>query len=236
MDIYDIPIAEITRQYVEFIDKMRELNLDIAGDYIVMAATLTYIKSRMLLPRDTVNEIFDDEGHDPRAELVHRLLEYQRYKEVADKLKGRPVLGRDVFSSSVQVEKRLAEEGGIREGLVEIELFDLAVAFNNILDSKKDAIVEFHADQVSIMDAINSIVDRLQAQQEMVEIFSEGMSLQEVIATFLAVLELVRLKLIRVFQHTLNEKVFIEAKGVIGDLHEMHIDQFDPTPKQELIQ
>ena len=101
-DIYDIPIASILREYLEVLEAMQELNLDLAGEFLVMAATLAQIKSRMLLPRHTEGEEGDDEGLDPRAELVRRLLDYERYREAATSLETLPHLGRDVFSREIR--------------------------------------------------------------------------------------------------------------------------------------
>ena len=98
LDLYNIPIAEITRQYLEYLDVMRELNLDVAGEFLVMASTLVHIKSKMLLPVPATEESEEEGGEDPRAELVRRLLEYQKYREAAQDLAGRQLLDRDLFA------------------------------------------------------------------------------------------------------------------------------------------
>lgn len=232
MDIYDIPIAEITKQYIEYLDQMQEMNLDIAGEFLLMASTLTYIKSKMLLPQESKGELFDDDGVDPRAELVRRLLEYQRFKEVADNLKIRPLLGKDVFRSNVRVD--LGEfDGEISEGLVEISVVDLALAFNNILETKRDEIVEFHRDQVSILDAIHNLVDKFSQASDLVEVFNKVMTKNELISTFLALLELIRLKLIQCYQNKIFGTLYAKKIGDLRDLHKLHIEQFEQTPNVE---
>lgn len=232
MDIYDIPIAEITKQYVTYLDQMQEVNLDVAGEFLLMASTLTYIKSKMLLPQESIGDLFDDDGVDPRAELVRRLLEYQRFKEVADNLKLRPLLGKDVFRSNVRVD--LGEsDGEISEGLVEINVVDLAMALNKILETKKDEVVEFHRDQISILDAIHNLVDKFSHASDLVEVFSSSMTKNEMISTFLALLELIRLKLIQCLQNKLYGTVYAKKIGDLGDLHKLHIEQFEQTPNVE---
>src|SRR5258706_6381837 len=127
VDITDVPIARVAQQYLEYLDLMRELQLDIAGEYLVMAATLAWIKSRMLLPPDP--SAIADEGIDPRAELVARLLEYQRFKEVAGEIGERQLLGRDVFSAhahGVEPEPVAARE-------IEVGLFELVDAMRRAL-------------------------------------------------------------------------------------------------------
>jgi len=160
VQITDIPIASITDQYLALLEELPELNLDGAGEYLVMAATLMYIKSRMLLPADP-----DDEGEaeaDPRAELVHQLLEYQRFREAAADLGDRRVLGRDVFAAAGEPEPGL-----------------------------------------SIAECVARILARftLGSRVEFAEVFSPEAGRGEVIVTFLALLELIRLKVVRAVQH-----------------------------------
>lgn len=232
MDIYDIPIAEITKQYIDYLDQMEEMNLDIAGEFLLMASTLTYIKSRLLLPQESKGDIFDDEGADPRAELVRRLLEYQRFKEVADGLKMRPLLGKDVFRSNVRVD--IGEfDGELSEGLVEINVVDLAFALNKILENKKDGVVEFQRDQVSILDAIHGLVDKFSGNGDLVEVFGASMGKNELIATFLALLELIRLKLIQCFQNKICGIIYAKKVGDLGDLNQLHIERFEQTSNVE---
>ena len=129
LDICDIPISVITQQYLDYIKLMKELNLEVAGDFLLMASTLLHIKSRMLLPKDEQEEV--EEEIDPRAELIQRLLEYQQYKEAGKVLEARPLLGREVFTRSCP--EPLLLEAQSDEGLLELELFDLVDAFRSLL-------------------------------------------------------------------------------------------------------
>lgn len=202
LDICDIPIAEITRQYLEYIRLMKDLNLDVAGDFLLMASTLLQIKSAMLLPRDEGDQEGEEEP-DPRAELIRRLLEYQRYKEAGLLMGARALLGREVFSRSLPEAELLAGEQ--QEGPLELELFDLIEAFRSLLARMPKE--TFHevaaADSLSIGDSINEILELLQ-ERDMVtfdELVRDDFTRQRVIVTFLALLELCRLRLIRVFQN-----------------------------------
>ena len=200
-DIYDIPIAVITQQYLDYIKLMKELNLEVAGDFLLMASTLLHIKSRMLLPLDEEEEGVDEEL-DPRAELIQRLLEYQQYKEAGRVLESRALLGREVFTRSCP--EPLLLEAQSDEGPLELELFDLVDAFRSLL--ARIPAESFHdvaaAETLSIADCINEILSLLQ-EQDMLhfdDMVRDEMTRERVIVTFLAVLELCRLKLIRIFQ------------------------------------
>ncbi|MFA7059619.1 MAG: segregation/condensation protein A [Pedobacter sp.] len=200
LDICDIPISVITQQYLDYIKLMKELNLEVAGDFLLMASTLLHIKSRMLLPKDEQEEV--EEEIDPRAELIQRLLEYQQYKEAGKVLEARPLLGREVFTRSCP--EPLLLEAQNDEGLLELELFDLVDAFRSLLVRIPDE--SFHdvaaSETLSIADCINDILSLLQ-EQDMVlfdDLVRDEMTRELVIVTFLAILELCRLKLIRIFQ------------------------------------
>jgi segregation and condensation protein A len=198
LDIANIPIALITEQYLEYLKLMRVLNLDIAGEYLLMASTLLYIKSKMLLPISSEEK--EEEGEDPRAELVRRLLEYQKYKEAALELEKRPMLDRDVFIRSTSVEIEDAEE----EGRVEVSLFELIEAFRRILERVKAE--EFHEvllDRLSVEEKVQEILSLLQKEKRSMAfhlLFPEQASRRVIIITFLAILELVKVKLVRIFQ------------------------------------
>lgn len=200
LDIYDISISIITRQYLDYIKLMKELNLEVAGDFLLMASTLLHIKSAMLLPQDGQEE--GEEELDPRAELIKRLLEYQQYKEAGMVLQSRALLGRDVFIRSCP--EVLLIESRNDECPLELELFDLVDAFRSLLahipaESFHDVAA---ADTLSIADCINNILTLLQ-ERDMVhfeELVSEEQTRERIIVTFLAILELCRLKLIRIFQ------------------------------------
>lgn len=202
VDIYNIPIATITRQYLDYIDLLKELNLDIAGDFLVMASTLVQIKSKMLLPPAEDPET-EEEAEDPRAELVRRLLEYQKYKEAGLLLGSRELLGREVFArkfASPDLEEVVAEEEPL-----EVELFQLVDAFRRILS--KIPLESFHdvgMENISIADRISDILSRLQESESVLfdDLFTGGQCREFFIATFLAVLELCKLRAITVAQAT----------------------------------
>ena len=225
LDIYDIPIALITRQYLEYLSFLKELNLEVAGDFLVMASTLLQIKSRMLLPDPEPDEGEGDVEEDPRAELVRRLLDYQRYKEAGLHLGDREILGREVFSRHVSEPGLVAETAD--DGPLELDLFELAEAFRALLvripAARAHEVTGF--DSISIADAINEILSSLQ-EHEMVEfehLFSLECTKERLVVTFLALLELCRLKLAKVIQNTQCGSIFIypavsseAADGVIG--------------------
>ena len=200
MDLYDIPIAEITAQYLEILDTMQTLNLDVAGEFLLMAATLVHVKSRMLLPKVTEDETEEEES-DPRAELVRRLLEYQKYKDAAEELDSCPKLNHDVFDRFAPEPEVLEKSDG---GFAEVGLFDLLAALNDVLSQTPEP--SFHSvdvDYLSVTDRINAILDRLQGEQSLAfdDLFAERFVRQDVIVTFLAMLELVRMRMIRFMQN-----------------------------------
>jgi segregation and condensation protein A len=198
LDIANIPIALITEQYLEYLKLMKVLNLDVAGEYLLMASTLLYIKSRTLLPVSPDEE--EGEGEDPRAELVRKLLEYQKYKEAASELEKRPMLDRDVFIRSTSMETE--DAGG--EERVEVNLFELLEAFRKILARVKAE--EFHEvvlDRLSVEQKVEEILSLLQREKRSMSfhlLFPEQATRRIIIITFLAILELVKMKLVRVFQ------------------------------------
>ena len=198
VDIYDIPIATITEQYLEYIDMLKDMNLDRAGDFLVMAATLTHIKSKMLLPIDSVEEE-EEEGPDPREELIRRLLEYKMYKEAAEELGEKERLGRDLFVRGQQVELDTMEE----TGLVNVSIFDLMDALKGVLArSSTETVLELTAERYKVADKINHILDTLGMEHSVTftSLFEASASRGEVIVTFLAVLELAKMLLIKLHQ------------------------------------
>lgn len=202
VDITDIPIATIAAQYVEYLDLMRELNLDVAGEYLLMAATLAWIKSRMLLPPAEGEE--EDEGADPRAELVARLLEYQRFKEAAGELRERQILGRDVFEArGPELEPKPEAEREIEVGLIE-----LLEAFRHLLRAVKIAEHphEVATETITVRERMIAVMDALQEREavafdQIFQLESERAPTRTLlVVTFLAILELVRLSTVRVYQ------------------------------------
>ncbi len=201
IDIYNIPIAAITRQYLEYLDLMQELNLDVAGEFLVMASTLIQIKSRMLLPLPADEETGEQEETDPRAELVARLLEYQKYKEAATSLNQREQLGRDTFVRDFPAPELAEIEPG--EQPLEVELFELIEAFRKVLAAvPAKTFHEVGAEGLSIADRISELLILLQGVETAAfeDMFMGDATKDEVIVTFLAILELCRLKLIRLAQ------------------------------------
>jgi segregation and condensation protein A len=209
IDIRDIPIASITDQYMEYIEMMKMLDLDIVGDFLVMAATLMQIKSRMLLPPDPLAE---EPQADPRDELVQRLQEYQKFKQIADELKNKESMRQDLFARIVDLEKmeQLKEES--QEVLIEASLFDLINALNAAMAKvtlKKD--YEVKREEFTIEGKIHTIVHMLLAKESisLLELFQNATSKVEMITTFIAVLELIRLKEIVAIQRRQFEDIQI---------------------------
>ena len=221
MDICDISIAVITRQYLEFIKLMKDLNLEIAGDFLVMAATLLQIKSRQLLPVDDQEEP-ETEELDPRTELVRRLLEYQQYKEAGMVIGARALLGREVFARTA-TEPLLTAAQNV-EGPLEVSLFELVDAFRLLL--QRIPAESFHdvapGDSLSIADCINEILSLLQEQDtvQFDDLVRDELTRERVIVTFLALLELCRLKLIRIFQGNDHGSIWF-VPAVAADLPEV---------------
>jgi len=197
LDIFNIPIALITEQYLEYLQLMKVLNLDMAGEYLLMASTLLHIKSRMLLPKSAEGE---EEEEDPRAELVRRLLEYQRYKEAAGELEKRPMLDRDVFIRLMPEEFEAIPE----EERIDVNLFELLEAFRKILErARSEAIHEVLLEPLSVEDKIQEILTLLEREKRSTafhHLFPEQASRRVIVITLLAILELVKMKRIRIFQ------------------------------------
>jgi segregation and condensation protein A len=201
IDIYNIPVALITEQYLEYLDLMRSLNLDLAGEYLLLAATLIHIKSRMLLP-PVEGEDEAEEGEDPRAELVHQLLEYQAFKEAALSLQDRPLLERDVFTRGAPLDEP-SEADEDQEAMIEVGIFELVQAFRRIvagLDQSEDLAID--TERISLADRINEIMGRLSEEKQLTftELLGERMDRKRIIYTFLAILELMKLRMIRAYQ------------------------------------
>ena len=228
LDIFDIPIAFVTQEYLAYLGRMKELNLDIAGEFLVMAATLAHIKSRMLLPRQeqTPEEAEEDKG-DPREELVRRLLQYQKYKAAAEDLARQDLLGRDVFARQVKLGELPPMEGEL--GIKEVSVLKLIEAFDKVLKNLKPE-KQHHVklERVSISDAISRIAELLR-DKEQVAFFAlfEGMDERHrVIATFLGLLEMTRLKLVRVIQEELDGDILIVRTERLGDEEIDAVDDF----------
>ncbi len=227
IDLFDIPIARITESYLATLQAMRELDIDIAGEFLQMAAQLMLMKSKLLLPRTEVAEDAQPEegGVDPRAELVRRLLEYQKYKAAGEELGRHDILDRDVFA-------RRARPAPIQpdgpEGLADVSVFKLIEALDRALENAQPELEhEVVTDRLSITDAISRVAEVLRTRRRVS--FEDLLCGDErrntrpgVIATFLAILEMAKLKLIRIFQAASGEsepgsEIVVEARETLGD-------------------
>ncbi|MGK7344765.1 MAG: segregation and condensation protein A [Candidatus Nitrospinota bacterium M3_3B_026] len=209
VDIYDIPIADITRQYLEYLELMKSLNLDVAGEYLLMAATLTYIKSKTLLPKTDITEDEEEqEAEDPREELVARLLEYKKYKEAALRLKERELDQSMVFTRPPR-EEDVPPDGDL---LVEVSVLELLKSLKRLLEQAGDGEdFSLTLEEISVTDKINYIMGRLEAEDSVTfdSLFGGGKNRMEVVATFLALLELMRLRLARALQTRRGGEILI---------------------------
>ena len=202
IDIHDIPIAPITRQYMEYLELMRELNLDVAGEFMVMAATLIHIKSKMLVPVNPT-EAEGEPQEDPREALVHRLLEFERYKEAAGVLHQKGQIRAATWTRPAGALPSFDDAG---EEILEAGLFDLISAFKDLLERRKTLLAHEVADQGKSVDQrMAELLDLIREGQslELLEMFAELQTKAEMILTFLALLELIRLKRVKVYQRGL---------------------------------
>ncbi|MBW1765579.1 MAG: segregation/condensation protein A [Deltaproteobacteria bacterium] len=207
LDIFDIPIATITDQYLEYLDMMKALNITLAGDFLVMASTLTHIKSKMLLPG-----LEDDEEEDPRVELTRPLLEYLRLKEIAGELSERELLDRDVFTSRLSAYYRTQLQG--EEPLLDVNLFQLVDAFKKIVEKViPGASLRIRTEKWSLKEKTALIMELLKSHGAIYfsELFREDRTVSEFIITFLALLELIHIGMVRVFQTAPDKDIRLEA-------------------------
>ena len=199
VNIYDIPIALVTQQYLDYLDLMQELNLDVAGEFLVMAATLIHIKSRMLLPRPDPTQ--EDPEEDPREALVRRLLEHQKFKAAAELLHEREIQRSAQWG---RPDGRVAEVvGEAPEPEIEVDLFSLMAAFRQVLErARQRPRVLLPPEQMPIETRIEQLLARLSETEAcgFEELFADVQTRAGMIVTFLALLEMIRLKLVRVFQ------------------------------------
>ena len=196
LDIYDIPIALITEQYLQYLEWMQAMNIDYAGDFIVMASTLTQLKSRMLLPVDS-----DEEDEDLMGEITRPLLEYLQMKSAAEKLVERNLLGETAFVRNPSHDEFLPNPD---DEFIKIGLFELIDAFQKILEKiPEDHRVDFTADEISVKEKISQIADILEAKGSLtfLELFPADPDKRSLIITFLALLEMVKLAIVRIVQH-----------------------------------
>ena len=200
INIYDIPIALIAQQYLSYIEAMKELNLAVAGEFLVMAATLLQIKSKMLLPVEETAEDEDD-GPDPREELVRRLLEYKTFREAARQLDTQEKMWREIYSRPAAPHEEAPDTD---EAMLEnIGLFDLVDALQGILNRNPGKkLLEILPDNLTVRDRMNAILEALEGQESIgfEALFEASCHRLLIIVTFLALLELIRLRTVRVYQ------------------------------------
>lgn len=222
LDVLDIPMALITEKYLAHLELMREINLDIAGEFLVMASTLLHLKSRMLLPREELPAGQDaadvlQESLDPRAELVRRLLEYQKYRAAADQLAKNDILDRDVFPRRVAVEEVPLDDEEV--GLREISIYKLIEALDQVLkDLEPKKQHEVTREHLSLSVAMYRIAARIRDEGKghavlFLDLFEGARVRSDVVITFLALLEMCKLKLLRVSQAEGSEDILISEKG-----------------------
>ncbi|ATB33958.1 segregation and condensation protein A [Melittangium boletus] len=222
LDIFDIPLALVTEKYLEYLERMREIDLDIAGEFLVMAATLAHLKSRMLLPRqdtaeqstDAVAELQQDDAGDPREELVRRLLEYQKYKDAAEQLARQDLLDRDVFPRRVPVEAVPIPEEEV--GLQEFSVLKLIEALDRVMERLVPKLQhEVVREKVSLSEAMQRIAGQLKEKGTctFASLFEDKRTRQAVIITFLALLEMVKRRLLQVRQDEPLADIFLTPNG-----------------------
>ncbi len=213
IDIYDIPIEHITKQYLQYMDMFKILDLDVAGDFVVMAANLIYIKSRYLLPKDQQPPEETAEEDDPRWELVRQLIEYKKFKDAAAHLQQCELTQENLFSRVAEKQEFEAERP-----IGEVSIFDLINAFNGILKriNQTEDLREIFAENYTVSDKIDLIM-KLTAggvSLKFSELFASVASRTEIVVTFLALLELIRLKQLRAVQcDTFGEIELVKADG-----------------------
>jgi segregation and condensation protein A len=209
IDIYDISLERITRQYLEYLQAFKELKIDLAGEFVVMAANLIYLKSRSLLPLDQRPPEEDAEEDDPRWDLIRQLIEYKKFKEAAEQLHAR----------AVQQEKIFTRDGGVIVEaplrLAEVGIFQLIHAFQNVIKrvEARENLGEIFGERFTVSEKIDIILQRVAngASLRFSDLFSDTAVRVEVVVTFLALLELIRLKQVRVIQRDLFGEIEIAA-------------------------
>ena len=211
IDIYDISIESITRQYLEHLQAFKELNIDLAGEFVAMAANLIYLKSRSLLPIDQQPPEEDAEEDDPRWDLIRQLIEYKKFKEAAAELHLREMNQERIFAREGSVSSLL--QGPLR--LEEVGIFQLINAFQTVIkriEARQD-VQEIFAERFSVSEKIDIILQRVanNARMRFSDLFGAAVSRVEVVVTFLALLELIRLKQVRVIQKNMFEEIEIAA-------------------------
>nr|WP_275983788.1 segregation/condensation protein A [Paenibacillus hamazuiensis] len=221
IDIYNIPIKEITDQYLEYLQSMQELELEVTSEFLVMAATLLSIKSKMLLPKPPVienefDDYYEDEEYDPRAELVQKLIEYRKYKSIADHLRDKELERSLIYTREPEdlTPYMPAEDPNPVRGL---QVADLVRAFQKAMKrmATRNTVARIRKDEISVKDRMRQVVDYLLEQGGKVlfsKLLGEDTTRDDIVVTFLALLELMKMKKIECHQHKLFDDIVIQAK------------------------
>jgi segregation and condensation protein A len=213
VDIYDIEIAKITDQYLAYLEAMEEMNVEVAGEFLVIAATLVYIKSRTLLPKDQQAPEEEIDEEDPRWELVRQLIEYKKFKDAAFELGDMEREQERIFYRTAKPERAPVTEP---QDLGKVSVFDLVQAFQRVLQraSEREGFREIFEDKFTVSEKIELILDRIDKEENIrfSNLFSDMSSRAEIVVTFLALLELIRLKQLRAVQNQAFDEIEI-VKG-----------------------
>lgn len=233
LDVLDLPIAFVASRYAEYLSLMEQLNLDVAGEYLVMAATLAHIKSKSLLPKPPEDQDDEEEDEvDPREELIRRLLEYQKYKRLAEQLGARGVAGRDVFPRGIPAPKAQGEAP-----LADVSVFKLIDAFQKII-KRHDGQLAFEIDveRISIQERMGQITELVQRRERLPfqELFDGFASTYDLVVTFLALLEMAKMRLVRVYQGEPDGPIYLEPAVLPVEAEEstMSPDPNHPVPAE----
>jgi segregation and condensation protein A len=225
LDIYNIPIKEITDQYLEYVKAMHELELDVTSEFLVMAATLLSIKSKMLLPKPPVIELDDydlEDEFDPRAELVQKLIEYRKYKSIADLLRDKEVERSLVYTR--EPEDLTPFLPVVQENpVLGLDVGDLLIAFQRTLRKmvSRNTVSKIRRDEISVKDRMKEVVLLLKERGGKLlfsKLFDYEMTREEIVVTFLALLELMKMKKVVCYQHSLFEDIVIQVKQEVIDV------------------
>ena len=213
IDIYEISLERLTRQYLEYLQAFKELNIDLAGEFIVMAANLIYLKSRSLLPLDQQPPEEDAEEDDPRWDLIRQLIEYKKFKEAAGQLHLRELEQEGIFTR--ETGPASIDSGPLQ--LAEVGIFQLINAFQTVIKrvEERENLREIFGEHFSVSDKIELILQRIAGETAVPfsDLFSEIVSRVEIVVTFLALLELIRLKQVRAVQRSLFDQIEIVPAG-----------------------
>lgn len=232
LDIYDIPIVQITEQYLGYIREMPQLELEVTTEFLVMAATLLSIKSKMLLPKPpALDETVDLPEEDPRYELVQRLLEYRKFKDLADRLKDRELARSLIFSREPIDFNQFAPEQ-VDDPLKGLSLADIMFTFQNVVKRTivKNRVAKIQRDERSVKDQINKLLGYFQKEGDRMmfsAILEDELERENIVVTFLAILELMKMRRITCFQHDLFEDIVIQYRGgeeAVGGVESDEID------------